>query len=171
MIKKILMFDEKISFQMLTFYHHHALNEIMKFISACGDFGMSWLIIILITNIYPPTRSMSIHMLIALILSTLVGQITIKSIVKRKRPCQRYPREDLLIPIPSDASFPSGHTMSSFACSTVMMFFYPQLGIVGMIYAILTALSRLYLFVHYVSDVVVGMGLGIFIGVLCVCCI
>ena len=41
MIKKILLFDEKISFQMLKFYKHHIFNEIMKFISSCGDFGMS----------------------------------------------------------------------------------------------------------------------------------
>lgn len=171
MIKKILLFDEKISFQMLGFYKHHILNEMMKFISSCGDFGMSWLIIILFTNIYAPTRAMSIHMLIALIASTLLGQITIKTVVNRKRPCQKYPRSDLLVPIPSDASFPSGHTMSSFACSTVMMFYYPGLGIIGVVYAILTAFSRLYLFVHYVSDVVIGMILGILVGIVCVICI
>lgn len=171
MIKKILLFDEKISFQMLKFYKHHIFNEIMKFISSCGDFGMSWLVIILLTNIYTPTRIMSIHMLIALIASTLLGQITIKTIVKRKRPCQKYPRNDLLVPIPSDASFPSGHTMSSFACSTVMMFYYPEFGIIGIVYAILTAFSRLYLFVHYVSDVVVGTVLGILVGIFCVMCI
>ena len=63
-------------------------------------------------------------------------------------------------------SFPSGHTTSSFACSTVMMLYNPILGIIGYIYAILTAISRLYLFVHYLSDVVTGVILGITIGII-----
>ena len=151
---------------MTHFYKHHLTNEIMKFISMCGDFGMSWLIVILITNMIDQTRTMSIDMLIALIAATLIGQVTIKSLVRRKRPCHTYPEVQLLITTPSDLSFPSGHTTSSFACSTVMMLYNPILGIIGYIYAILTAISRLYLFVHYLSDVVTGVILGITIGII-----
>ncbi len=169
-LKKIKDYDIKIAFQMRTYYQHHYVNETMKFISSCGDFGMSWLIIILITNMIDQTRSMSIHMLLALIAATLIGQVTIKSIVRRKRPCHTYKDVEMLVPIPSDLSFPSGHTTSSFACSTVMMFFNPIYGIIGYIYASLTAISRLYLFVHYLSDVICGMVLGILIGI-CTCLI
>lgn len=171
MLTKIRENDKAIAFSMLRYYQHHILNQVMIFISSCGDFGMSWLIIILLTNIYEPTRSLSIDMLIALIGATLIGQVTIKSIVRRKRPCQRYPDVALLIPTPSDLSFPSGHTTSSFACSTVMFLYYPLLGIIGYVYAILTAISRLYLFVHYLSDVICGMLLGICIGMIVVLCI
>lgn len=166
MIKKIKDIDVRFAFAMTRFYNHHHLNELMKLISSCGDFGMSWLIIILITNMIDETRAMSIHMLLALIAATLIGQITIKSIVRRKRPCHTYTDIQMLIPVPSDLSFPSGHTTSSFACSTVMMFFNPLYGIIGFIYASLTAISRLYLFVHYLSDVISGMLLGIIIGIL-----
>ena len=76
------------------------------------------------------------------------------------------PEVQLLITTPSDLSSPSGHTTSSFACSTVMMLYNPILGIIGYIYAILTAISRLYLFVHYLSDVVTGVILGITIGII-----
>ncbi|MFR7590192.1 MAG: phosphatase PAP2 family protein [Longibaculum sp.] len=169
-IKKIKDYDVKVAFQMRSYYQHHYMNEIMKFISSCGDFGMSWLIIILVTNMIEQTRSMSTHMLLALIAATLIGQVTIKSIVRRKRPCHTYKDVDMLVPIPSDLSFPSGHTTSSFACSTVMMFFNPIYGIIGYIYASLTAISRLYLFVHYLSDVICGMVLGIIIGI-CTCLI
>ncbi len=160
-IKKI---DKDLAFYMTHFYSQHILNDFMKFVSSCGDFGLSWLIIILLTNLIPATRIMSIDMLVALIVSTLVGQICIKSLVRRKRPCHQYPEVQLLVPVPTDLSFPSGHTTSSFACSTVMMYFCPILGIIGYIYAFLTALSRLYLFVHYLSDVIAGMILGISIG-------
>ena len=171
MFKNIRNIDTQLAFYMRTYYKHHILNEIMKFISFCGDFGMSWLIIILITNIYEPTRQMSIKMLIALISATLIGQITIKSIVRRKRPCHTYSDLPLLIPTPSDLSFPSGHTTSSFACSTILFLFYPVAGIIGYIYALLTGISRLYLFVHYLSDVVCGMILGISIGIIVFHCI
>ena len=165
-INKIQDIDIHIAFYMTHFYKTHLTNEIMKFISMCGDFGMSWLIVILITNMIDQTRTMSIDMLIALIAATLIGQVTIKSLVRRKRPCHTYPEVQLLITTPSDLSFPSGHTTSSFACSTVMMLYNPILGIIGYIYAILTAISRLYLFVHYLSDVVTGVILGITIGII-----
>lgn len=163
--KKIKERDRQVSFAMLPFYKHHIFNEIMMFISSCGDFGMSWLIIILITNLMDSTRAMSIDMLTALIAATLIGQVTIKTFVKRKRPCHTYTDVQLLVPVPSDFSFPSGHTMSSFACSSVLMFYNPLLGVIGYIYAFLTGFSRLYLFVHYLSDVICGMLLGIVVGV------
>jgi len=169
MLKKMNELDKKLAFSMLKYYHHHTFNEIMKFISSCGDFGMSWLIVILMTNLFDKTRQMSIDMLIALIVATLIGQVSIKSLVKRPRPCHTYKDVNMLIPIPSDLSFPSGHTTSSFACSTVMFLYSPWLGMLGFIYAILTAISRLYLFVHYLSDVIFGMILGINIGILVFC--
>ena len=164
LIHKIQEVDRRFAFYFIGFYNHSLLNDAMKFVSSCGDFGMSWLIIILITNLIPKTRQMSIDMLIALIVATLVGQVSIKSLVKRKRPCHIYKDVQMLIPVPSDYSFPSGHTTASFACSTVMLYYFPLLGIIGIVYALLTALSRLYLFVHFLSDVTVGVLLGSMIG-------
>ena len=166
---KIKEYDQQIAFSMLRFYKHHILNNIMMFISSCGDFGMSWLVIILITNMIDQTRNMSIKMLIALIAATIVGQVTIKSLVRRKRPCHSYPEVQLLIATPSDLSFPSGHTTASFACSTVMMLYNPILGSIGYVYSLLTAISRIYLFVHYLSDVIFGTILGITIGFIVYC--
>ncbi len=164
---KIRDIDKRFAFYFTQFYPTHPrLNEAMKFISSCGDYGMSWLIIILATNLYGPTHEMSIKMLIALIVSTLVGQFGIKSIVRRPRPCHTYKNVTMLIPIPSDLSFPSGHTTASFACSTIILLYFPLFGIIGMIYALLTGFSRLYLFVHYISDVTIGMALGILIGLI-----
>ena len=163
-LNKIKSCDKKVAFYMTTFYSHHRLNGFMKFISSCGDFGLIWLILILASNLSKYTRVASIDMLIALITSTLIGQVTIKTIVKRKRPCHTYPNVDMLVTVPNDYSFPSGHTITSFACSTVIFFFFPIPGIIAYIYAFLTGISRMYLFVHYLSDVMVAMILGIIIG-------
>lgn len=166
MMNKIREFDKQISFSMLPYYKHHIVNEIMMFISSCGDFGMSWLVVILITNMIDQWRPMSIDLLAALLAATLIGQVSIKTLVKRKRPCHTYKDVSILVPVPSDFSFPSGHTASCFACSTVLLFYNPIFALFGFIYSFLTAFSRIYLFVHYVSDVVAGMVLGISVGIL-----
>lgn len=141
----------------------------MKFIASIGDFGMVWIAIVLVLSIYSQTRVLSQKMLFALLLATIVGQVTIKSFVKRLRPCQRYPEVKILVPVPNDHSFPSGHTTSSFACATTVCFFYPKLGLVCLLLASLMALSRVYLFVHYVSDVVFAVFLGIAVGICVIC--
>ena len=72
----------------------------------------------------------------------------------------------MLIAIPNDYSFPSGHTTSSFACATTICFSFPKIGVVFIIFAFIMAFSRLYLFVHYLSDIIFGMILGILVGVI-----
>ena len=166
MINKILEIDKKVSFSMLKYYKNTKLNKIMKTISYCGNLGVIWLIVIALTYYYAPTRHMSIYILLAIIFATLTGQLAIKSIVKRPRPCHTYPDVEILLPVPSDLSFPSGHTTSSFACSTVLFIFSPVLGIIAYTWAALTGFSRIYLFVHYISDVLTGALLGTIIGYL-----
>lgn len=163
-LKTIQSYDIRLAFYVTRLYHHHCLNQVMKSISASGNFGMIWLILICILWFYPPMKQAAIDMLLALIITVFIGQLTIKSIVHRKRPCQSYPQVKLLIPMPHDASFPSSHTASSFACATVLFVFSPILGIMGYIYAFLMGISRIYLFVHYLSDVISGMLLGMGIG-------
>ena len=166
MLDKIKEIDKQISFSMLKHYKHTKLNKIMKTISYCGNLGVIWLIVIAIMYYYKPTRHVSIYVLLAIIFATLAGQITIKSIVKRPRPCHTYPEVNILLPVPTDLSFPSGHTTSSFACSTVLFIFFPILGIIAYTWAALTGFSRIYLFVHYLSDVLTGAVLGTIIGYL-----
>lgn len=164
-LHNIHRYDLRLSFYMTQLYHHHILNHFMKWISFCGNYGMIWLFVALMTFINPASRSMSIHLLIALIASALIGQISIKSLVQRHRPCHLYPHIPLLVPTPHDSSFPSSHTTSAFACSTIIFLFYPSWGILAYFFAFLTGLSRIYLFVHFLSDVICGMLLGIGIGV------
>lgn len=166
LLQKIKELDVKTSHYFPQFYHHKILSNIMKFIAGIGDFGMIWLFLILILSINHNTQLLAQKMLAALLLATIAGQMIIKSIVKRKRPCHSYDDVKMLITVPSDYSFPSGHTTSSFACATTVCYFYPKIGIIFMIFAFLMAFSRLYLFVHYLSDVVFAIFLGILVGVI-----
>lgn len=164
MITKILALDKKIAFIFPKYYHHKALNHCMIAISGLGDFGMIWIAIVLLLTIEEGTKDIAQLVLMTLFLATIIGQVTIKSLVKRKRPCQRYPEVQMLVPVPHDRSFPSGHTTSSFACATVICCFFPIAGILCLLFASVMAFSRIYLFVHYLSDVVFAMLLGIMVG-------
>lgn len=165
-INKIKEIDIKTSHYFLKYYHHCILNKIMTLITGIGDFGMVWLSLILILTLHNQTRFLAQRMLTALLASTIIGQVTIKSIVKRKRPCHTFTDVKMLIAIPNDYSFPSGHTTSSFACATTICFSFPKIGVVFIIFAFIMAFSRLYLFVHYLSDIIFGMILGILVGVI-----
>ena len=138
----------------------------MTIFTGVGDFGMIWLFLIFVLSLNSKTQLLAQKMLAALLLSTIISQVIIKSIVKRKRPCQTYSDIKMLIAIPSDYSFPSGHTASSFACATTICFLFPKTGSLFILFAFLISFSRLFLFVHYLSDVICGIILGILVGIL-----
>lgn len=165
MFKKIQEIDEKVAFVFPKMYHHHFLNHIMIFITGIGDFGMIWIGIVLILSTKIETRLLAQKILFALLLATIVGQVTIKSLVRRPRPCHRYKIDNMIVSVPTDFSFPSGHTTSSFACATTLFLFYPKIGLCFLIFACIMAFSRIYLFVHYLSDVVFAALLGITIAI------
>ncbi|WP_294580954.1 phosphatase PAP2 family protein [uncultured Thomasclavelia sp.] len=166
LLAKIQAVDYQTSHFFTKFYHHQFLNKLMIFVTGTGDFGMVWLGWILILSFVPTTRFLAQKMLLALLTATLVGQVTIKTIIKRKRPCHQFKDVKMLVAIPSDYSFPSGHTTTSFACATTVFYTYPKVGIFLIVFAFIMGLSRIYLFVHYLSDVIFGMILGVIIGII-----
>ncbi|MGL4875433.1 MAG: phosphatase PAP2 family protein, partial [Clostridium sp.] len=103
-----------------------------------------------------------------LVLCFLVGNVFMKNFFMRPRPCWIDSSVNLLISIPTDFSFPSGHSMCSFAAATVLYSMNKKIGIASLILAFLIAFSRLYLFVHYPSDVLVGSIIGILLGIISV---
>jgi undecaprenyl-diphosphatase len=136
----------------------------MPVISALDTGGALWLAIALFLWNFEQYRKSSLSILFALLCCLVIGNLVCKPLVSRQRPCFRFDEKTLLRKRPTDYSFPSGHAMSSFAAATCLVSVHPILFSVALVLATLIAYSRLYLFVHYPSDVLCGIGIGIGLG-------
>lgn len=146
--------------------HKPALNRIMITASRAGNLGIIWWAICLPFIIRATWRATGLNIVFGLCLAHLMGEIIIKHIVKRVRPCHHLGDEEQLIDRPRFYSFPSGHTTASFAVVGVVLLrcrlftFMPILAL-----AMLISFSRIYLRVHYLTDVLAGAVLGFVCGI------
>ena len=147
-----------------THFSHPVLDEIFKFISFLGNKGWVWIVIALILICIPKTRKSGVCNAIALILCLLITNLCIKPLVDRLRPYEVETALQLIVPRLSDGSFPSGHTCATFASVFVLSKYYKKWTIPLYIFACLMGLSRLYLCVHFPTDVIAGAILGILFG-------
>lgn len=166
MLESIQSFD----FSILDWIQEHircdALDWIVPKITALGNAGIIWILLALTCLSVRRWRKCGISMATALILGLLIGNVAIKLLAARERPCWINPPEVMLIAIPKDYSFPSCHTLSSFAASVSLLRYHRKWGTLAVILAALIALTRLYLYVHFPSDVFVGLILGVSIALL-----
>jgi undecaprenyl-diphosphatase len=100
------------------------------------------------------TRPLGALMLFSEVLCDLIGG-PLKAVTARDRPFEDY-SVDLIISRPSDFSFPSGHTANAFALAFSVLCFDRRYGVAAMAFATFVAFSRLYLFVHWPTDVIAG---------------
>lgn len=146
--------------------HRPPLNKIMIFFSKAGTFGTVWWLICLPFLFNQKWRVTGFNFIFALCIAHLMGQIILKNVVKRVRPCHKLDDDDLIVDRPRYYSFPSGHTAASFAMVGVAMLRCRMLIILPiLLLASLISFSRIYLRVHYLTDVVVGALLGFFCGI------
>lgn len=136
-------------------------------VTSTGNLGLIWILTALILTVTEPRRRFGYSMIIALLLGIAIGNVLIKNIVRRNRPFF-HKNYKLLIKQPWDYSFPSGHTLSSFAAATTLFYMNKYVGMIGLCYACLIALSRLYLRVHFFTDVFASMVLGTGLGILAI---
>lgn len=140
-----------------------ALDCIMPKISMLGNFGIIWIICVIMlisSNKYEDTGE---QITIGLIVGILLGNVLLKHIFARPRPCWVDRDKPLLIKEPKDYSFPSGHTLSSVIAASVLIHTNLLLGMIALAICLLILFSRMYLFVHYPSDIFGGALLGIII--------
>ena len=142
------------------------LDWFFPLITKLGDAGIFWIALALFLLIFKKTRKTGLMMGAALLLGLLVGNLTLKPWSARVRPYDINTGVTLLVERLSDYSFPSGHTLASFEGATVLMIRDRRMGIPALVLAVLIALSRLYLYVHYPTDVLAGLILGILFGFL-----
>lgn len=143
-------------------WHQPWLDEVMVFFSALGNGGLFWIALGIVLLLIPRTRKGGLHLLLAMAVTYVLGNLFLKNLIARPRPCAVDTSVTLLIPYPSEYSFPSGHTSNGFAAATAVFLNFRKSGILALVVAGIIAFSRMYLFVHYPTDILGGIVLGVF---------
>ena len=141
------------------------LDTVMPIITLLGDAGIFWIALAVLFMITKKYRKTGIGMMLALMMGLLLCNIWLKPTIARMRPydfqMEYFSKEiQLLAGGMHDFSFPSGHTIASFEAAVVIALNSKKLGIPAMILAVLIAFSRLYLYLHYPTDVLFSVILG-----------
>lgn len=147
------------------------LDKVMPIITLLGDAGIFWIIIAVALMLLPKYRKIGFGMAVSLLIGLVVCNLAMKPLFHRIRPYDyqliHFGKEiPLLIEAQHDFSFPSGHTIASFEAATAITVRNKKWGVAAFVLAILIAFSRIYLYVHYPTDVICSMILGALIGLL-----
>jgi len=144
--------------------HHRVgpLDHVFVFLTRIGSWGAVWLALALV--LAAVTRRPLVFVLAAaadLAADALAGLL--KDVIPRARPPHVYPHPAPLVSDPHSHSFPSGHAATSFACATVLALRFPRAAAGFYVLAAAIAFSRVYVGVHWPTDVIAGAALGILV--------
>ena len=153
-----------------TFHNQTWLNYIMTGFTWLGEFGAAAILLAIILFIFKKTRWAGIAVAVALVIDILLVNVILKTVVNRPRPWTEW--EEIIdfyssagVRRPTDTSFPSGHAAACFAGAVALTFRYRAKAIPALIVAFFVALSRIYLCLHYSTDVIGGVLIGSVCGV------
>lgn len=152
--------------QILLFIQEHIriewLNPLVTFITTLGNKGYVWIALAVVLLCIPRSRRWGLSCAIALLIGFLVTNITLKNMIQRIRPYDVISTLNILVKPESSFSFPSGHSSSSLAAGWALFRSAPKwLGVPALVLGVMIALSRLYVGVHYPTDVLAGILVGI----------
>ena len=149
-------------------YHSLFLDKGMIAITSFGDWWWGWLLIGMLFFLLPEYNDIGKAMLIACGIVALIGEILLKPFLKRRRPFRVDNSILLKISPPMGHSFPSTHSAVSFAASMVYFQFAGMTALSALFFllALWVSISRLYLQVHFLSDIIAGISIGISVAVL-----
>lgn len=137
------------------------LTPVVTFITHLGDGGFIWILLTVLCLVFARTRKTGVLLTFSLLLNFLVNNLVLKNLVARTRPYEAVEGLHRIIEAQSDFSFPSGHTGCSFAAAMVLFAVCPRkVGVPAMVLAVLISLSRLYVGVHFPTDVLGGAVIG-----------
>lgn len=157
--------------QILLFIQDHVRNSIcdifFKNITHLGDAGIFWIVLTIVLLCFRQTRKAGIYSACALFLSLIVNNLILKNLIGRVRPYELIEGLQCIVGPAHDASFPSGHTGASFASAVSIHKQIPKkYAVFFIVLASLIAFSRLYVGIHYPTDVLGGLVTGIGIGLI-----
>lgn len=145
--------------------HNPILDRIMIFITTLGDDGLFWIAIGVVCLFLKKHRKMGFQLLISMLCTFIIGNLILKNIFARPRPCDIDAAVQLLISRPHGHSFPSGHSINSMVAAVALFLNNKKIGIPAVIIATLIGFSRMYLFVHFPTDVLAGFGIAILVAI------
>lgn len=137
------------------------LDTVMPIVTRLGDAGTIWILSALELLISKKYRRDGIALLCGLAIGVLIGNIALKNLAARPRPCWEKPYVQMLIAAPKDFSFPSGHTLSSVIAAALLSRIRKGFRLPSILLAMLITFSRLYLYVHFPTDVLASVILGL----------
>ena len=175
----LLELDGNLLLWIQEYIRNDVLTPVFKLITSLGNAGMIWIVFTAVLLILPRTRKIGLMSMTALLLSLVINNMWLKNQIARTRPYEVIPGLTLLVGKAKDYSFPSGHSSASFASAMVLFLssrYHRQnekaegtglsmaAGINAMILALLISFSRLYVGIHYPTDVLCGILSGALIG-------
>lgn len=148
--------------------HNDVITSIMSVITASGNNGLIWILIAVIFITFKKTRKIGITMSLSLVIIFITVNVIIKPFIGRARPFEvnTHILNNMLIELPGDSSFPSGHTAAAFAAATAVFCCNRKYGVFLLAPAFLMGLSRLYFAVHFPTDVIGGVIIGTAVGII-----
>ena len=142
------------------------LTTFFRIVTLLGEGGIFWIAAAVVLLFFKKTRRCGICIGASLLIGVIIGNGIIKNVVARPRPYDAIEWIESVVSHLSDYSFPSGHSLCCFEAATALAMNRTRWAIPAYVAAVLVAVSRLFLFVHYPTDVICGALLGILFGVL-----
>lgn len=156
--------------EILLFIQEHIRNPVLSFtlvpLTILGNSGVLLILTGIILSSIKRTRRFGFVFLTALLINFIINDVTIKNMVRRVRPFKSIPELKILVNAPITYSFPSGHTSSVFAVATALLYCSKKYVPYALAVAFLMGFSRVYVGVHYPSDVLVGAVIGVLSGII-----
>lgn len=167
MLTALSVWESEVLLWLQTFVRNPVTDPLISAFTHLGDSGALFILLTLALLLHPKTRKVGLAAALALLCSLLFTNLGLKLLIKRPRPWVSFPAIVPLVAEGDPNSFPSGHTSAAFAFALATIRAWPRdwprarvVKAAAVVLAVLMALSRLYVGVHYPSDVAAGFVVG-----------